>query len=52
MKFSLLTLLMLVTVLGTIPFWVDNFLIPFFIIIIVSVVMAVRGFSDTSDDDG
>ncbi len=51
MQISLRTLLGLMLVFGSLPFWFEHFLIPFAIILIVSLVMALRGFSDTSDDD-
>jgi hypothetical protein len=51
MKFSLRKLLIVAISIGTLPFWFDHFLIPFFVILAICVGMAVRAFGSDMNDE-
>ncbi len=51
MRFSLRTMLLLMLALGALPAWYANPLIPFVVILIISVVMSLRGFPTPKDND-
>jgi len=51
MQFSLRTLLLIVLVLGTTPLWWENFLLPFFLILVVCIGMSVHAFGESSRNE-
>ena len=51
MQISLRTFLVMMLVLGTTPLWWENFLIPFFVILMVCVGMSVHAFGIGSRDE-
>jgi hypothetical protein len=51
MQISLRSLMLLGVAVGALPFWYDNLLVPFFIIMIVCVGMSLRAFATEFRDD-
>lgn len=46
MKYSLQTLFLAMLVFGALPFWYQNFLIPFFAILAICIAMSIHGFGE------
>ena len=51
MQLSLRSLLLIVTVFGTLPFLYENWLVPFFVIIAICLGMSLRAFATEFRDD-
>jgi len=51
MQISLRTFMVMMLVLGTTPLWWENFLIPFFLILVVCIGMFVHAFGESPRDE-
>jgi hypothetical protein len=43
--------MLVVLMVGALPFWYENFLVPFFVIMAICVGMSLRAFSNEFRDD-